>query len=255
MPNSLFITADDIGATLSIDKAVIDLIEKGVLNSISIFVNGCTDLSWVEKYLNKIRIGLHLTFSFGLPLTNINDSHIVNNCGFFNSPKKPTVASNNSIKESIENFLNNFNNSDYNSLFNESIAQYKKFCQLFSKDPDFICVHHDLDKCTTLQKVIKEAFPNNATRELLKNDNDSGYMYLYDFLNTNQSYNESTKQIVSLLNRGIENIRTNNVEVVFHPAFISSDLIEFSTYNLLREREYEILMSEEISSLLNQKEI
>ena len=73
MNNKCFlVTADDVGILKSIDKAVQELIVKGIINNISIFINSNSDKTWIKEFSEDINLSLHLTFSNGNPLSRFS---------------------------------------------------------------------------------------------------------------------------------------------------------------------------------------
>ena len=247
------ITADDIGAVISIDKAVEELVKRGSINSISIFPNGEMDLSWITKLDPMIKTGLHLSFSFGQPISSLFSDCLVNKSGYFLQPTKPNLANDKNISKSLESFVDNLNNCPRSELLKECIAQYNAFTKKLDKEPDFINVHHDLDKNPTLRQVLFYLFPEKQTREIKKEKNKE-YQYLYQFLDPRDSYSTSFERVYNLLQTCINTINSNpnsKFEVVFHPGYFSKQLCKFSTYTKMREREYKILSSDRITKLVS----
>lgn len=250
----LRITADDIGVVSSIDKAVRELVEMNIINSLSVFVTGTCDKSWMLQYTRDVMIGLHLTFSYGSPLSILPfSSGLINAEGNFLMPRKPDQATTTSIKSSIGEHLSRFSTIPQSYLRQETLAQYDAFAENFGKAPDFINVHHDLDICENLKLVLLELFPTLPTRAAL---DKKDYFYLYDFLDGSESFQESEQRVQSLINDGIRKRFVENMdgEVVFHPAYCSDELQSFSTYSKMREREFSILSSEFVKAMLNGRE-
>ena len=85
-----YVTADDVGIIESVDRAVEKLINKGIVNNISIFINSELDYSWIKKYSSHLNISLHLTFSYGKPLSDKKFvPALIDNKGYFKKPIKP----------------------------------------------------------------------------------------------------------------------------------------------------------------------
>lgn len=246
------ITADDIGACKSIDEAVENLIEKGIITDISVFVNSELDLSWIIRHFGIVHIGLHLTLSFNKPVSDIDLGSLLLPNGKFVTPVKPKNPSDESIRESIDKYLSVISKVDVEKIKEEFLAQYNKFISLFGRKPAFINVHHDLDKEPVLKKILLELFPDNKTRFLLLEEKNS-YHYYYHFLPDDILFNDA-KQIIYEMLFNAYVCKCNNpnaeIEVVFHPAFFSSELKGFSSYAKQREIEYKVLINPTITELI-----
>lgn len=251
---SISITADDVGALEAIDKAVDKLIQFNVINSVSVIVNGDVDKSWLQKYIGKIRMGLHLTYSFGRPISPVCDSNLVDYAGNFLAPQKPLNPSNETISASVDSFLKGFGKSDPGQLRAECYAQINKFIELFSFAPAFINLHHDLDRCNIVRNMFKENFPEYNTRMMKQCDSSMAYEYIYQFVDSRKSIEESEQMIIDLINRGYSTWKvrpSSEIEIVFHPAFFAPQLESFSTYSKGRLIEYQILSTPKIQNLIS----
>lgn len=247
------ITADDIGAVLSIDMAVKELIDSKIINSISVFVTGKNNLEWVNEYIGKIKVGLHLTFSFGQPISKIHNSNIIDENGYFKRPQKPQKANSQTIKRNIDEYIKHFELSEKSILIEECRSQFYRFKELFGVNPDFINVHHDLDKSRILRNILEEHFKPYPTREIKTIHENYNYSYIYRFLSSNDSYEKSVCIVQQLITKGLNIDKkhdSHDVEIVFHPAYFSKELLNFSSYAEMRELELKILSSDKIAKLL-----
>ncbi len=247
------ITADDIGAVFSIDMAVKELIDSKIINSISVFVTGKNNLDWINDYVGKIKIGLHLTFSFGRPISKIYNSNLIDENGSFKMPQKPEKADSQTIKRNIDEYIKHFELSERNILIEECSSQFYRFKELFGINPDFINVHHDLDKSKILRDILEEYFKPYPTREIKLIHKNYEYSYIYRFLSPEDSYEKSVCIVQQLIDKGLnidKKHSSHDVEIVFHPAYLSKELFNFSSYAEMRELELKILLSDKITKLL-----
>ena len=246
------IVLDDIGAANSIDSAAIDLTEKGIATGVSIFVNGITDVSKFARYKDKIQLGLHLTFSYGRPISKISDLHYVDANGFFKMPSKPIIATNTEIERSVDEYICDLKQGMYSELKKECVAQFQQFISIFESKPAFINVHHDLDRYEFVKDVIHDALPEYKTRAMLLEDKSVSYRYFCQFLQQSERYDEQQRRVVDLIKSGIDYSKHHGLsEVVFHPAKSEAGLMDFSSYNTMRVAEYSILMGEAVQELLS----
>ena len=246
----LRITADDVGAISSIDEAVKKLVEIKIINSISVLINGTCNKSWILQSTRDVVVGLHLTFSFGTPLSVLPcSSGLVDTEGNFIMPEKPYHATKASIRRSIDGYFSRFSIIPQSYLEQEVKAQYHAFVEEFGTAPDFINVHHDLDICENLKRVLTDLFPELPSRALLDKDEN---FYLFDFLDESEPFQKSEERVVLLIKEGIKKrfIDNKDGEVVFHPAYSSKELEVFSAYSMMREREYSILSSDLVIAML-----
>ncbi len=239
------VTADDVGIINSIDKAVQKLIDKGVINNISIFINTNHNKAWIKELSEDVYLSLHLTFSYGKPITEQEwVPSLVNDDGFFLSPHKPSIGNADGIDKSIQDFLLFID--EYVSekeLELECKAQVNEFCNVFGREPDYINVHHDLDKSNKICRVIKKCCPEYQTRQMLL-DSKQVECCLYHFLPEKIDFGEA----MNLIGDMFQTARNKNeesgkpVELIFHPAFYSEGLQKFSSYAVAREIEYKVLL-------------
>ena len=67
-------------------------------------------------------------------------------------------------------------------------------------------------------------------------------------------YNENAEES-KLLNLILRYKQFKTVEVMCHPAYVDEDLINATSYNKLREKEFKILISDKIKHLINKENI
>lgn len=247
MNNKCFlVTADDVGILKSIDKAVQELIVKGIINNISIFINSNSDKTWIKEFSEDINLSLHLTFSNGNPLTDIKlVPSLVDDNGYFRKPFKPNTGDSEEINKSIQDFLAYVEeNACEKELELECLAQFNKFYDVFGRKPDFINVHHDLDKSPKIYRIIKKCCPTYQTRKMLL-DTKTWRACLYRFLSDDLDIERAIKEISMMVSKAhtMEKESGMPVEVIFHPAFYSSELQRFSAYAAAREIEYAVLVT------------
>ena len=77
---------------------------------------------------------------------------------------------------------------------------------------------------------------------LLQNQNWSGCFY--EFLPEEFTFQQAFNRIIAILDLAYKakEEKKSPVEVIFHPAYYSNELREFSSYALSRETEYNVLM-------------
>lgn len=80
------VTADDYGYCSERNKGIRESIETGIVNSVSVLVNGSCVEQLVLNFKKDILIGLHLNLSEGIPITTPEkiDCLVNENGRFFN---------------------------------------------------------------------------------------------------------------------------------------------------------------------------
>ena len=76
------VTADDFGYCKERNAGIIESVNNGIVNSISVLVNSsCVDASCINLLTKVIKIGLHLNLTEGKPLKHLKS--LVNKNGIF----------------------------------------------------------------------------------------------------------------------------------------------------------------------------
>jgi len=86
MVTKIIINADDYGLSRSITDNILDSFDNGILNSVSIIVNGHAFDHAISEYKKRsgIRLSIHLNFVEGKPISSPENVHLlVNKEGFF----------------------------------------------------------------------------------------------------------------------------------------------------------------------------
>ena len=234
----LFITADDIGAVESIDKAVEELVSEQCLDCVSVFVTGNVDLAWLKRIADKVLCGLHFTLTFGRPLGDKFPQELLNAEGGFRYPEKPMNANQETIHDSLNSFFKWLGSIDQKVIENELRRQVAKFKELMGFAPFFINTHHDIDICDNVFSAIKSVCPGYSSRQYLLRK--GGYLYNFHFLSDDDDEDSAYELISRLISTGEDFLNNGGdlAEIVFHPAFPSSALSEFTSYTNGRYLEY-----------------
>lgn len=129
----LIITADDFGMCESVNKAIIECIEAGVILSTNVMTNmeRANDLALLKKYGNKISVGIHWTLTVGKPVLNpeLVPSLVDDNGEFLDSKAFRLAVKRGKINKE--------------ELRNELIAQYEKFTNIYG-NPSYWNSHENI---------------------------------------------------------------------------------------------------------------
>lgn len=76
------VTADDFGYCKERNAGIIESINSGIVNSISVLINSsCVEPSCIHLFTKPVKIGLHLNLTEGKPLKHVKS--LVNEKGIF----------------------------------------------------------------------------------------------------------------------------------------------------------------------------
>ncbi len=83
---NLIINADDFGASREINSAIVTCFKRDIINSTTIMVNmpyfnEALELAFQNGFSNKI--GIHINLTAGKPLTNLNETGLIDQYGCF----------------------------------------------------------------------------------------------------------------------------------------------------------------------------
>lgn len=237
----LIINADDFGLTKGVSEGILDCIEKGVVTSTTAMVNGLYFQEAIEeaKKRNFKNIGIHLTLTWGKPILPVNKiQSLVDKNGCF-------------YKRTSEDKLN------YEEVREELRAQIEKFLSTGIKPTHLDGHHHFYAFDEEILNVVLDLsneynLPLRGMPELKEHYTKKGVRSAEVF--TSEFYNENAEES-KLLNLILSHKQFKTVEVMCHPAYVDEDLINATSYNKLREKEFKILISDEIKQLINKENI
>jgi len=248
-PARVVITADDAGADLNIDRGILSLASTGILNRVALLVT--YNPTWFLKNISRypVKLGLHFNISSGYPLSKLcNIRCLINKEGLFISPTAECNANqigphlDSFIEESSERLVQNEIEREFNS-------QLKAFQSMVGRTPEFISVHHDLDRSQTVRQACCSIFPSLPPRqEALREGSLASYSY--EFLSAVCTIPDAVDRISLLLWNAIKQSLENESsvsEVVCHPGYVpptssftvyrKERFIELDAWSILKDRE------------------
>lgn len=142
----LIITADDFGLCESVNSAIIECVESGVVLSTNVMTNmPCAkDAEKLKIFGRKISIGLHWNLTTGSPVTPTEElSDLITKDGKFLDTKlfKEKIAKNLIKKKEI---------------IKELYAQYKLYVSLIGEEPSYWNTHQNIHINISLFKIFME---------------------------------------------------------------------------------------------------
>lgn len=234
----LLITADDAACSVSIDRAIFELAELGILTGVSAFSTHGRLRALGKQLRGNVPLGIHFNLSSGSPLSEVSTiPSLVNSNGEFHSPTPRTKSS---MMDSLELYLRRrvrlFASADIRLELSRQLAAFE---DTLGSRPAFATVHHDLDRVNSLRRIIASLFPDLPCRQArLKAGLLEGVFCT--FLKEHDSDRSASDIIASMLLAAkgrIINRMGCSVEVVCHPGYASKDLRFFTVYIAQRELE------------------
>lgn len=231
---SLLVNADDFGFSRGVNHGIIDAHRFGIVNSATMMVHTPATEHAVElaKQYPQLRVGIHLTLTFGKPV-NQDVPSLVDERGFFRVDKN--------YEKNSEILLEDVRREWEN--------QIQKFLS-FGIHPAHMDSHHHVHAWPFLEPVVKElaqkySLPvRNAFRR-----NVEGISLLSDvFLDGFYGENVSAHFFTNLHQKVADNV---TLEVMCHPAYIDTFLKNNSTYCNKRLQELDILTNVSLASLFS----
>ncbi|MGL5151254.1 MAG: carbohydrate deacetylase [Clostridium sp.] len=241
----LIINGDDYGLSLGVSKGIVKSIKDGVMRDTTAMANmPAFDESIKYALENGItEMGIHLTLTCGKPLLAKEEvSTICKEDGDFYRR----------IYHVPENFK-------MEEVEKELRAQLEKFISSGMKlnhidgHHHFYAFHPGVFK--TVVKLAKEykvpmRCPNNEALNVVRDENVVCPDYIVlDFYEENIDENFLINRIEGL--KGKYDV----VEVMAHPAYVDEDLMNFTAYNSIRDKELKVLTSEKVKNYIKDNDI
>lgn len=251
----LIINADDFGYSRGVNYGIRDAHINGVLTSTTMMANmpGFEHGIDLSNEMPNLGIGIHLTLTCGKPLLSDVKS-LVDENGYFHKLDKH-------YKQEVS--------IDKEELYREWDAQIRKIIDA-SIEATHIDSHHHIHTVNDYHEVAialakKYNLPIRNCFDLDKKSNLNEVKYNELFLdpfyndeirNMSLSYESLEDYIISVLSENLDlALGYNTVELMCHPAYIDTCLMEGSSFNIERLRELDALVSKKTRELIESKNI
>ena len=247
----LLVQSDDYGITKAQALGCIDGIQNGIIRNTGLFVNmpwspQCVE--WIYPYLEDIAFGIDLNASTGKALLDhkIIPSLTHEDGSFLTSREN----------RALDTEENNFDHIVYEELYAEFDAQIHRFVKLVGRLPDYIHPHAYTTKTT--KKVISDLahkYHRPFSMEFMKEQFGCEYAKL-----SWVKMDEPSVQVTSDLKSYILNDEAGflNKEIgylVTHCGYADQTIMEISSFNLVRMKDLDALMSEEVKNWISENNI
>lgn len=251
----LLIQSDDYGATTGITYGTIDAIDKGILTCTGMFVNMPSAELAAKLILKYSRICFGLDFN-AVTGPCVSDKklipHLVDENGFFVKTKRRFTPDE----------LVKYKREICDEIRIEVRAQYNKFLELNGRQPEYLHEHSkgqepagymeaisEISKETGIPFTMEifERYSVKGMKATLKNSLH-GDPYTLDWQFNNNSLNFMKENIGELLENEISFLRA-------HAGFVDADLLRLSSYNIMRAKDHEMLVSDFLKGWIDKNKI
>lgn len=242
----LIIRADDLGLTDGVNHGICKAIEDGIITSSGLMTNmpDAQDGYNLVKKFKHVSIGQHSNASIGKPCSDPQGiPSMVDKHGNFISSKEHRAA-----------FKNGMDLINFEDAVKEVEAQLDKFRKITGSNPAYFDRHAIESK--NLDKAI----------EYVANKNDIVYIPFMKSFNAKNTYCKFAKLPVMskenlydpfsyFLNDEGEILESNLAMIAVHPGYVDQNLLELSSYNMIRPLEVKALTSIEIKDWIKRNNI
>lgn len=235
MKKQIILNVDDFGLTAGVNQAVFELNQIGIVKSTTALVNSPyfeRDIKQAIE-LETLGVGIHLTIDL-----------------FKAEVYHPSLCDedNNFYKAKTHDITRELDSA---VVYNEWKAQIEKFIKLAGVKPTHIDSHHHAHKINydahlAVSKLGAEY--NIPIRDHQAVDYKS--ICNTEFYNQGVTLDNLCTQVEKLLTTDY-----NYLDVMMHPAIVDQELQAISSYNTMREQEYNVLTSAEFKQYIDNNKI
>jgi predicted glycoside hydrolase/deacetylase ChbG (UPF0249 family) len=232
----LIANADDFGMTKGVTQGIIKSMKEGIIRDTSFLVNSphFEETVKLAKEAGINGVGLHLTMTFGKPVSRISDvKTLVDDEGrFFRKPHLiPKSFSVTEVEKELRAQLDKFLSS---GLELTHIDSHHHFHELIG-DEVFDIV---------LSMAKEQHVPMRRADPQYMHKLDAGGVKTTDYINRDFCGSESAvteDHLISIL----EDYKDKNctLEIMCHPAVVDDELVQISSYSVNRRKEFQSLTS------------
>lgn len=225
----LLVNADDFGFSRGVNHGIIDCHKYGIVNSTTIMMNAAATQHAIELAKNTptLKVGIHLVLTWGKPLLSDVPS-MVDEDGFF---KKQSILIENPTEISLH------------ELEREWSAQIDLLLAT-GLVPTHLDSHHHVHGIKALYPIVKKLsdyyhLPVRKAAAHLENIETVSDIFMDDF------YGEG---VVADYFDNLNSLKMDgkSLEIMTHPAYLDTVLLEGTSYTSARLRETDILINTQL---------
>ena len=247
--SKLIVNADDFGYSRAVNYGIADAHVNGIVTSTTLMANMPAVEHAIElaKNMPDLGIGVHLTMTCGRPVLQDKVSTLTDSKGSFYS-----LSTYQTCKDTI----------DSDELYQEWKAQIEMLLNS-GIDLTHIDSHHHVHTFDENKDIVDKLAKQFQlpVRNCSTNTSDRGFSFvdMFNFppiRNMELNYEENREIFFEIIENSMSQIaRFETTEVMCHPAYIGSRILENSSFNIPRAREVDLLCDREMKDLIEKYEI
>ncbi|MBO6047579.1 MAG: ChbG/HpnK family deacetylase [Erysipelotrichaceae bacterium] len=230
MITRLIINCDDFGLTREVSDGIIKAYQEGPITSTTVMVNepyAKECLIKLQETCPEIGLGLHLNITHGSPLTH--PATLVDQHQRFLRP----------------NYYHcHFDEVDEEEIYQEWLAQLKRFIEITGHLPDHLDSHHNI------HLRFSKAYGRLSREYQIPVRDMNGYVNDFPRLPV-YCFDEMTIDLLDHLCHVYE----GTLELMTHPGIVTEELKQISSYAIERQEELDFWTSDEVKAYLESHHI
>lgn len=250
---TLIVQADDYAISDGVTEGILRAVEEGIVRATGIFTNRPSAALAASRIrdLDRVDVGLDLNMVTGAPILparevpslvnahdNLRTSHQI-------TAEFPVIARDGMYSQfEVDPF-------DHDETLAEARAQLDRFVELFGRAPAY--VHHHSIISPMLDQVLHEVAAQYSVPvmdDLLRDRRVNALpnpWYTVPFGAAEQAACDP----VSMFLAGIEELADHEISVLItHPGYVDADLLDISSYNVVRARDLQLVTAIEVREAL-----
>ena len=247
--NNMIVNADDFGYSRAINYGIADAHVNGIVTSTTLMANmpAVEHAISLAKQMPELGVGVHLTMTCGRPLLTEGIESLTDSDGNFYSLK---------VYETIKSDL------DKEELYREWKAQIQKLLNMGVTLTHIDSHHHvhSFEENKEVTKRLSDEFHlpvRNCKKEA--DDRNFNFVDLFNYppiRDMSIDYESNRDLFFSIIEEELQTIKNyKTTEVMCHPAYVGSRILENSSFNIPRVREVDLLCDPKMKDLINKYEI
>lgn len=255
----LLFQSDDFGITEAVTLGIVKGIEEGLIRNTGLFTN-MDSSEFAAGYIEKLPqccFGIDINLVAGKPISNPEEvPSLVDKNGVF-------ITSIERFKQNkligTELMLTTFEKDpyDYKDVEKEMEAQILRYIDLVGEKPEYLHPHSLITKnIYNAMEVLGEKYNIPLSSKLWKDNNFSFVPADWNIKPVFPIEKQRDTDVASLTLDSIKTVEgSENILIVCHAGYIDADILNASSYSLIRARDLEMATSKELKQYIEDNNI
>lgn len=255
---TLIVQADDYAITTGVTTGILRSVDQGIVRATGIFTNRPSAAAAAVRIrdLDQVDVGVDLNMVTGAPILPAREvPSLVNAQGSFRTSHQitaefPVIARDGMYSQfAVDPF-------DHDETLAEARAQLDRFGKLFGRPPAY--VHHHSIISPMLDQVLHEVAAEYSVPvmdDLLRDSRVNAVpnpWYTVPFGAAEQAASDP----VAMFLAGLDALAGHEISVLItHPGYVDADLLDISSYNIVRARDLHLVTSPAVRQALDARGI